>query len=118
MLALFRAALDRDLSAVHVHLPVANLVEPSPCQKSFTRWRIGGNLEVVLFGDRAATKHRFDDAESLALVVGKRQLAGSSAMGGTTFQFQIIFLARRVVGNRMEGVILISLAREVGAAGG
>lgn len=75
MLALFLAALDRDLGAVHVHLPVANLVEPSPCQKSFTCRRMLGNRKVVLPLDRATAEHRLDDAERLAIVVGKGDLA-------------------------------------------
>lgn len=75
MLALSLAPLDRDLGAVHVHLPVANLVEPSPCQKSFTCRRMLGDREVVLPLDRAAAKHRLDDAERLTIVVGKGNLA-------------------------------------------
>lgn len=117
MLALCLAALDRYLGAVHVHLPVANLVEPSPCQKSFTRRRVFGNLEVVFLVYRATTKNRLDDAERLATVVRKRDLTGATTMSSSARQLELVFFTGVVVGDRVERIMLIALAWEIGAVG-
>lgn len=62
-------ATNVDLGAVHVHLAVANFVEPGPGEKSLTRGRVGGHGELVLLVDGAATQYGVNDMEVLALVV-------------------------------------------------
>jgi len=44
------ATADIDVGAVHVHLPVADLVEPSPSQSKLTGGKLGGNSEWELAG--------------------------------------------------------------------
>lgn len=88
-----RTALDGDLSAIHVHLAVTNLVEPGPGKKRLSGRRIFGDLEVVLLRDWTAAEHGVNDAEGLSLVVGQGELAGSSAMGSAALQFHLILSA-------------------------
>lgn len=41
-----RTTSDFDGSAVHVHLPIANLIEPSPCESgTFGGWELLGDVE-------------------------------------------------------------------------
>lgn len=56
-----------------------------------------------------------NDAECLALVIGQRELAGSSPMRSAAFQLHFVLLAGRVLRNGVERIISISFARVVGA---
>lgn len=97
VITLGRIALYGDLCTVHVHLAVANLVEPRPSQKSVARRRIRRNLEFVLLREGAAAEHRLDDMESLAGVVGERDLAGSSPVRGTARKLHLVLVTRSVI---------------------
>jgi len=71
-------SIDVNPSAVHVHLAVANLVEPSPGKESGARWCVAGNGKVVVGSQWAGTDDALDHAKGLAVVVGKRDLAGAA----------------------------------------
>lgn len=114
LITLGRIALDGHLSTVHVHLAVADLVEPRPSQQSLARGRIRGHLEFVLLRKWAAAEHRLDNMEGLALIVGERDLAGSSTVGRTAGEFHLILVARGVIRDGVECIVRISLARIVG----
>lgn len=60
---------DRHLGAVHVHLAIADLVEPCPYQQRLPRRRVRWNFEAIVIDQGAATKHGVNDMISLALVV-------------------------------------------------
>lgn len=110
MRAFRRASLDGDLRAVHVHLTVADLVEPSPGQQSLSAGSVGGDLEVVLLGQRAATDDGLDHFPGLAFVVRERDLARPSAVTGTASNVHLVGLPGRVVGHGVERVIRVAFA--------
>lgn len=110
------AAMDGDLSAVHVHLTVANLVEPSPHQQCLSGRGISGDLEVVRLLQRTAAKHRMNNMEALALVVRQRNLTRTSTVGGAAGNGQFICFSSSVIRNGLEGVISIALTRKIRAA--
>lgn len=64
-----------DHGTVHVHLAVANLVEPRPSEESITAWCIRGDIELVLLSNRAVTLDRLNDLEGLTLVISQGKLA-------------------------------------------
>lgn len=110
-------ATNVDLGAVHVHLAVANLVEPRPSKESLTRWSVRGHGELVLLIDGTATQHGMDDMEVLALVVGEGDLARATPVRSTSLQLQVVGLSRAVVSGGVERVVSVALARVVGAIG-
>lgn len=116
-LATLAAALaaNVDLSAVHVHFTVADLVEPTPGKQSLTRGSIRRDCELVLLVYGAASEDGVDNLEGLALVVRQRDLARTTLMSGTTSEFQRVAVTRVVVGSRVEWVVRVALAREVRA---
>lgn len=68
-------ATNGDHSAVHVHLAVANLVEPRPSEESITRWCVRGDIKLVLLRNRAVTLDGLNDLEGLTLVIRQGKLA-------------------------------------------
>ena len=111
-------AADGDLGAVHVHLAVADLVEPCPGEEGLTGWSIGGDLELVLVIQRASTDHGVDDVEGLALVVGEGDLARATIVGSAALEFNLVLLTGLIVGHGFEGVVGVSLAGEIRPGGG
>lgn len=94
---------DVDLAAAHVHLTVADLVEPGPGNdglsgRGISRDGVGETWERVLrvgwevagSGDRASTLEGLDDGELRAParvgIVGDGDLAGSTSVDGTALQ--------------------------------
>jgi len=106
-------AADGDERAVHVHLAVANLVEPGPSQESLAIGSIGGNRELVLLGDRTIAQHGLNDLECFAPVVGQRNLARTAIVSGTALKGHLVLLTGLVGGLRVEVVVGIALARVV-----
>lgn len=113
------APLDRDVRAVHVHLAVANLVEPRPGKEGVTRGRIGGQGEAPFRGERAAADKGADDGEGGAGVVGQRDLARAAVVGGAALKRDAVGLAGGPVGHgpALVGVeeAVVALARVPGA---
>lgn len=67
---------DGDTSTVHVHLSVANKVEPGPCKEDLVGRRgVFGNLETVGLFERTSMLHGFDNFPSITVVIGERNLA-------------------------------------------
>lgn len=64
-----------DHSTVHVHLTVADLVEPRPSEESITAWCVRGDIELVLLINRAVTLDRLNDLEGFTLVISQGKLA-------------------------------------------
>ena len=73
-LAMMISAVNGNLCAVHVHLSVAESVEPGPREKSRSRRRVGWDGEVVGTRQGAAFEDRVDHFEGFALVVGEGDL--------------------------------------------
>jgi len=76
---------DGDGGAVHVHLAVAGVVEPRPCEDGVAIFGILGDGEVealwaVLAGIDAATFDRLDDFEGLAAIERQGKLAGATVV--------------------------------------
>lgn len=74
MTALLRSTLDGYPGTIHVHFPVADLVEPCPCKERLARWGIWWNGKCIAACQRATAFDGFDDREPL-FVVGQGQLA-------------------------------------------
>lgn len=113
------APLDRDVRAVHVHLAVANLVEPRPGKEGVAGGRVGGQGEVPFRGERAAADKGADDGEGGAGVVGQRDLARAALVGGAALERDAVGLAGGPVGHgpALVGVeqLVVALARVRGA---
>lgn len=118
------ASSDGDGGAVHVHLAVANLVEPGPGEDDIARGGVRGDGEVEVGGTRggAVANVRVNDGPRAALVEGERGLAATTAVVGTTGDGHLVGSTGLVLGGGLarvgaeEGVV--SLAGEVATAGG
>ena len=127
-----------DRGAVHVHLAVADLVEPSPGQRVLTSRQVFGNGEVVGIGSssvgivadvasgvlgRAATLNGVDDLPDGVLVglevSGDRDLAGTTTVGSTTLELELLgaALGVDVAGTALLVDAIALLAREIGTTG-
>ena len=114
---------DVDGRAVHVHLAVADLVEPRPREEGLARGGVAGDLEGEgrVADDGAVADVRVDDLERLAAVEGERGLARAAVVGSAAGDGHAVRLAGSPVGDSLalrrveEGVV--ALAREVAAAG-
>lgn len=69
------AALDFNLSTVHIHLTVSLDVKPAPREQRLAARRKRGDLEVPFKLERAAAHVRLDHAEGLAVIITERDLA-------------------------------------------
>ena len=76
------AVVDGNGRAVHVHLAVADEVEPRPREQGFAGGRGRRDGEVIRVDERAAAHDRLDDLEGRAVVVAERDLARASAVSG------------------------------------
>jgi hypothetical protein len=85
------AAVDGNVRAVHVHLPVTRLVEPRPRPERIASLGFGGDGEVVdlvLVEDVSTSRadavadERLDDFPSLAVVERERDLARATVVRG------------------------------------
>jgi hypothetical protein len=113
-----RRGADGNLSAVHVHLAVAEVVLPCPCQESVAGGCVGWNGEVVLGDQRAASDHGFDYSESCTVVVGEGELAGASVVCCAAGECDVVGFTCCVGCHWDERpVVLVALARVVGAIG-
>lgn len=108
-------AVDGNLGTVHVHLTVANEVEPRPSKQGLAGWCSGGDVEVVGVLHGAATEIGVDDLEGLAVVVAEGDLAGSSFVAGVSSQSKVVLLTGLVGSNGLEWVLMVAFAGEVGA---
>jgi hypothetical protein len=116
------ASSDGDGSAVHVHLTVANVVEPGPGEDGIAGRSIRGDSEGVgaLAGGGAVSDVRVDDVPGAASVVGERGLTAATAVVGTTVDGEALRRASSPLSSRLalrrteEGVV--TLAGEVVAA--
>jgi len=115
---------DGDGSAIHVHLAIADFVEPGPSEDGSASWEIGGNSERVGVGvdfrsalcriiannvfPGAAAFDGMDDLELAArrrsFVVGDRELAGPSSVDGASYEGNGL---RRSKGERIAGSLRI-----------
>jgi hypothetical protein len=90
-------ATNGDWRATHVHLSVADLVEPGPGENGLSRWSVLRNgvwksvwaLNLIALGsDRASTLEGLDDREARSgiwlHIVSQRDLARSTTMRSTT----------------------------------
>lgn len=107
------------MRAVHVHLAVANLVEPRPGKEGVARGRVGGQGEPPILGERASADKGADDGEGGAGVVGQRDLARAALVGGAALERDAVGLAGGPVGHgpALVGVeqLVVALARVRGA---
>lgn len=107
---------DRNSSAVHVHLTVANQVEPRPSEDSVTIGHIVGDLEIVGRLQRAAANDGLDHMERGTVVVAEGQLARAATMSSGTSKGNVVGLSSLVLRNGAEwGVGMVALAGEVRA---
>lgn len=128
---------DGDGSAVHVHLAVANLVEPGPGEGGLAGWEIVRDLESKLSGavavwiggkvargvGGAASDDGVDDFERALLggilVVGDAELAGATTVDGAAEEAQGLGRAERHLGAAGRVVrTSLHLAWEVAAIAG
>lgn len=125
---------NSERSAVHVHLSVANLVEPSPGKSVVTSRKFLGDIKVVceragaigicrevpwsVFG-RAATFNGFDYLPNGVLgglqVSGDRNLARTTTMYGAANEFQCLLAALGVDIAGTSDSRVGALARKIGA---
>ena len=129
-------ASDSDGGAVHVHLTVADLVEPSPGKSVLAGSQVGGDLEVVGEGDgslgvvtdvagsvtgRAATLNGVDDLPDGVAgggeVGGDGDLARTTTVDGSALEGEGLGAALGVAVGDAVGVVGDRLAGEVGAVG-
>jgi hypothetical protein len=127
---------DGDGSALHVHLTVADLVEPAPGENVLASGEILRDVEAVLVGDiglgvvthvaggvlgRAATLDGLDDLPDGILggvqVSGDGDLAGATAVDGSALERELLGRALSEGVVDAIGVVGDSLAGEVGAIG-
>lgn len=112
---------NRDVSAVHVHLAVADVVEPSPGKDGIARGGIVGESEVPVSLQRTVANVRVDGLPSAALIIGKGNLAASAVVGGASDETERVSASGVEVGNRdaLGGVVelVVALAGEVGTRG-
>lgn len=108
-------AVNSDLGTVHVHLTVSDEVEPRPCKESLSGWCVGWDVEVVGILHWATAEIGVDNLEGLAIVVAEGDLAGSSIVAGVSSKCQVVLLASLVGSDRLERVLVVTFAREVGS---
>ena len=112
--------LDSDGGAVHVHLTVTDLVEPSPSKDGITTRSVSGELEVEagLASKGAVSDVGVDDLPGGSLVKRERSLARSPAMVGSASDGHLVALSGSPLGNGLAGgsskVLVVTLARVVG----
>lgn len=118
-LGLLSGTTNGDTGAVHVHLAVTHVVEPSPGKESIARGCVSGDGEVPLALERAAANVRVDDLPRIALVEGERSLAAATIVSSRAGDGQALGLASLPVGygSTLGGVIegVVALARKVAA---
>ena len=123
-IALGSTATDGDNGAVHVHLAVADLVEPAPAKEGLTSRGVVGEGEVVagVTLDRAVSDVRVDDGPSAATVVGQGGLAATTIVRGATGDGHAVRLTRSPGGDRLTlrsaHEVVVALAREVASITG
>lgn len=113
--------IDGNGSAVHVHLAIADLVEPGPGEQRISSWGIAGDVQVEFLAaaQGAATDVGVDNRPCAALIVGESSLAGSPVVGCSTLDREV-GRAASIPGD--DGfpfggaqIRVVSLAGEVGA---
>lgn len=112
---IIRATLDRHGRTVHVHLPIADEIEPGPGNDRITTRGRGRDREVVFLGKGTTADHGLDNTESLATVVAERHLTRATGMGSAAFERHARGLTSLVGCNGSKGIVVVILAREVGA---
>ena len=117
LFAISTTSTNIDLSTVHVHLAVANLVEPRPGNESLAIGSVGRDLEVVGFVDGTSAEDGVDNVEVVTLVVREGNLTGTTLVSSTAGHGHLVGLALRIVGGGVEGVVGVALAREVFTTG-
>lgn len=117
LFAITTTSTNIDLGTVHVHLAVANLVEPGPGNESLAVRSVRWDLEVVGFVDGASADDGVDNMEVVTLVVRERNLTRTTLVSSTAGHGHLVGLALRVVGGGMEWVFSVALAREVFTTG-
>lgn len=109
---------DLNPRAIHVELPVPHEILPAPSQQRRPPRRIPRHGEVVALLQRAPADHALDHAESPAVVVRQRDLAGAAVVGGAAGEGEGLLGARGVGRGCADGaVVLVALAGEVGTGG-
>jgi hypothetical protein len=123
-LALGGATGNVDGGTVHVHLAVANLVEPGPGEDGLAGGGVGGDgeVEAALALDGAVANVGVDGSEGGALVVGEGDLAAAALVGRAADDGHVVGLAGSKVGGGGTGrgaeEAVVTLAGEVTAADG
>ncbi len=108
--------LDCDTSTIHVHLSVADLIEPCPSKQDIGRRRgVLRDCEIVGGCDRTSTDHGFDDFPRLPVVVRERDLARTSIVSCTTYDGHLALPASLIcrLGNVRSFLLVVTLAGEV-----
>lgn len=108
------------MSAVHVHLSVANLVEPGPGKEGISSRRIVGEGKTPRGRERARADPRVDDLPGPGLVVGQRNLTAAAFVGSRAGKTKVVG-ASGLPGNGRSAlgsveIDVISLARIVASA--
>ena len=111
---IIRATLDGHGRTVHVHLPIADKIEPGPSNDRVTTRGRGRDREVVFLCNGTAADHGLDNPEGLATVVTERHLTRATAMGSAAFERHARGLTSLVGCNGSKGVVVVVLAREIG----
>lgn len=113
-------AVDGDGRAVHVHLAVADVVEPGPGEDGVAAGGVLGDGEVPGGLEGAVAQVGLDDLPGGAAVVGQRGLAAAAAVGRRALDGEAVGLAGLPLGDgsasRGAEVAEEPLAGEVGAA--
>lgn len=118
---LLGASSDGDGGAVHVHLAVTDLVEPSPGKQSITGRSVVGESKAVagVTHDRAVANVGVDSLPGVATIKGQRSLATAAVVGSTASDGHGVGLARSPGDNRLAlrstNELVVSLAGKVGA---
>lgn len=113
---------DGHSSAVHVHLAVADLVEPGPGEDGVAGGSVVRQGEIVarVTHDRTVTHVRVDNLPRVAAVEGQRSLATAAIMGSVARDGHLVRLARSPSHDRLSlgsaDEVVVSLAGEVAAA--
>ena len=105
-----------DTSTIHVHLSVADLIEPRPSKQDISRRRgVLRDREVVGGCERTSTDHGFDDFPRLTVVVRERYLAGTSIVSCASFDGHLALSASFVCrfGHVRSFLLVVALAGEV-----
>lgn len=108
------------MSAVHVHLSVANLVEPGPGEEGISGRCVVGECKSPRRRERTRADPRMDDFPGVGLVVGQRNLTAAAFVGSSAGKTKVVS-ASGLPGNSrfalgLVEVDVISFARIVASA--